>query len=749
MKKNNKMKAAISIFAAALNVLPVANIMNVSAKEISPAQIRDEVADLYIDLSDSKYDVNGDGFRDYKDAAKVEEYINNLYEEYRNGDSYTDNSDLPKFDVKNGETKYDITGNTQLSSDDYCTYLKAIQQKYRYEVNMKELTATITRYSDKEAETIVVPAEIYDQATDRIYPVANIADGAFTGCTKLTKIEFFDYRIPNWVDEDNKPIANRGMVSASTALKIKKGAFDDCAALNEIVFPSHITIEDGALNQTNFAKNNSDIIDGVKVYRSTGALGRSQTILAYGIENADTIKNGELTIPAAVNAVNETIIGDSVFKDDITSLRFESAPEFIADYAFKKCKNLQNVSVCGDDENNSTRTALVNRYIPAFNGTPFMAGETQKKLDEMLSQIRATKGFDNMTDKEKALLAAKYLVHNTYYRTYSTSNTEFSLYPNNLYHTMDMSREAVYSGHAAMNVRFTECGGISMAYSLILDSLGIQNLLMGSEEHSLNQVRVGEKWYKVDLTPYCDARSTEIRESEYGLLHTLTGIQENIDLTDSEVVSGMNEGIFNSNLSEESTLSVWDEYDLFSNSKGKHIVKGDYFYFIYDDDNNILIYSSAGAVGKTALQKQMRNTAALNYDHIKAIDVSTQLSNKYITASGDKIKIFDQTFWLDENNNIKTNFFDNEFKYHGGNGKTVGTNWIVIYDHYFFLKDSQIALNLNGVYTPAYLKKNGNTIYGYDLNGNKLNGTYFYNDGYYGTYEWVFENGVFISTTAD
>lgn len=47
---------------------------------------------------------------------------------------------------------------------------------------------------------------------------------------------------------------------------------------------------------------------------------------------------------------------------------------------------------------------------------------------------------------------------------------------------------------------YTECEGMSLASSLLLDQLGVNNIFCGAEAHALNAVYLDGKWYRWDMT---------------------------------------------------------------------------------------------------------------------------------------------------------------------------------------------------------------------------------------------------------
>ena len=174
----------------------------------------------------------------------MDEHINGLY--VSEGISYYQKDEkgnilaYNSFPINKENEKYDINGDEVISPDDYCSFLYAISNQFKFTVSVNkgvntQLTATITGTNiDSEIEKLVIPSEIYDFATDRIYPVTEIAANAFANLKGLKEVEMSNYVQPDWLDEYDNHIATKGMITASNPLIINRGAFKGCSNLTTV-----------------------------------------------------------------------------------------------------------------------------------------------------------------------------------------------------------------------------------------------------------------------------------------------------------------------------------------------------------------------------------------------------------------------------------------------------------------------------------------------------------------------------------
>ncbi len=128
------------------------------------------------------------------------------------------------------------------------------------------------------------------------------------------------------------------------------------------------------------------------------------------------------------------------------------------------------------------------------------------KIRKVQSQIRsqvkkAMKGIkSSMSPLEKALVLHDYLIKNTQYLE-------------------DESKEYRYSEWGVFLKGKANCQGYSLAYGILMQEAGIPVRYVVSEEmlHMWNQIKIGGKWYHVDVT-WDDPLDTRLKKDQYGLV---------------------------------------------------------------------------------------------------------------------------------------------------------------------------------------------------------------------------------------
>ncbi|MDE6567188.1 MAG: transglutaminase-like domain-containing protein, partial [Lachnospiraceae bacterium] len=105
-----------------------------------------------------------------------------------------------------------------------------------------------------------------------------------------------------------------------------------------------------------------------------------------------------------------------------------------------------------------------------------------------------------MSPLEKALVLHDYLIANTQYLE-------------------EESKEYRYSEWGVFLKGKANCQGYSMAYSILMQEAGIPVRCVVSEEmlHMWNQIKIGGKWYHVDVT-WDDPLDTRLKKDQYGLV---------------------------------------------------------------------------------------------------------------------------------------------------------------------------------------------------------------------------------------
>lgn len=121
--------------------------------------------------------------------------------------------------------------------------------------------------------------------------------------------------------------------------------------------------------------------------------------------------------------------------------------------------------------------------------------QIQTQVKKVLQCVKS-----GMTPLEKALVLHDYLIKNTQYLE-------------------EESKEYRYSEWGVFLKGRANCQGYSMAYGVLLQEVGIPVRYVTSEEmmHMWNQIKIGGKWYHVDVT-WDDPLDTRLKQDQYGLV---------------------------------------------------------------------------------------------------------------------------------------------------------------------------------------------------------------------------------------
>ena len=125
----------------------------------------------------------------------------------------------------------------------------------------------------------------------------------------------------------------------------------------------------------------------------------------------------------------------------------------------------------------------------SYQGTPEEIKQNINALEEKINTVIAEKISPTMTNYQKELTLHDYLLENTDY-----------------YYCEDIA-DIPYEKHTAYSALINKscvCDGFSKAYSLLLDKVGIGNIVVSgivdSTTHSWNLVNLDDEWYNVDVT---------------------------------------------------------------------------------------------------------------------------------------------------------------------------------------------------------------------------------------------------------
>lgn len=136
---------------------------------------------------------------------------------------------------------------------------------------------------------------------------------------------------------------------------------------------------------------------------------------------------------------------------------------------------------------------VITEIIPRYNVEEIMLSAlapfadeyvpTQDRIDHALADIK-----DEMTDVEKALILHDYLVREVDYNLAVQNGGAYS--------------DDVFTMKGVFVDRDAVCQGYSLAYSFLLDKVGVESMIVASESmnHAWNMINIDGSWYHVDVT---------------------------------------------------------------------------------------------------------------------------------------------------------------------------------------------------------------------------------------------------------
>lgn len=638
MKINNKTTAVLVSAVSALSALSVLAPVQLSAgaadlKKINVNAVKN--TEFNIDKYNPALDFgrrNGcgkDQKNDYYDFLVMETEINDLFaaQGYPDRKLACNAVTLSDDAQKAGLTPYDLdlTKDGHLSPEDYCIYLRAISKDYNVTLNKGDSAAEITAYKGKNTDELVVPASVYDDDYAVILPVMGIASNAFSSCTNLHTLYLSDYRQANWINCIGQPMNPDHKIMASTYLNIREGAFTGCDQLSEVYFPQNLVMANDfwpvdGFSGTPFSKDPEHCFNRLGVYYYKDCDTESPKIVAFNTDDRIYDYGTEIAFIPGTTSINNKFFESFYYsKNDIENVVIPFSVKYIGFEAFAGAENLSAVNGVSFSGLDSRIQDTVIKFVNAFNRTPFMAEETQNKLDDIIAELAKDGITKNSPEADKELAAAKAVVKRVTYSSYTTGRS-FSLYPDGLYNTIDFSRANYASEHAGLNTGFTECGGIAATYSLLLDMLDVKNYRVGGDEHSFNVVNINGSWRASDLSGTCGNTnyliaadpSLDRAEAAEAYADSLTSADINSDL--------MRVG---ANLYGEPSFS------LFEASKDKQFTdEENAYYFVLDDTDRskLRVYCYTGEDGNTSAPNEINDRLAKFSDNtVTAIELRSGL----------------------------------------------------------------------------------------------------------------------------
>ena len=527
MQKKSVLSLTAAVLSAALipsNLMPASAWEQVSGEEYinwKQGSCVPHVLDTFLAKINAfgleKCDFDGDHKAgETEDFYALESKINALYQE----SGYQPGQEIA------GYPEYDINRDGYATPEDYCILLQYVQRNFDFTLNYGEMYATVTAYTGKNAAHVSVPREVF--AKGRIFPVMEIADGAFSGHAELESVSFDNYEQPVWCTRNTdgehalpyQLIPTAGTVTAGTFLYFGSGVFDGCTQLGAIALPSHIRFADtDPFRGAPYLQDNFQEVDGIRyLYDNTASVFAALDLTPekkQEIGSTHQLSFSKKTTTVCSNLTKQ------LDPESVQDVYIPASVEFIEDYAFANFKQLS--TVCGDSyaESSPEQQQLVKRYLCAFDNTKFIADEVNARLDDCAAEIFAV--CNPRTEQKAAVVqVGKLIARLSDYRGYysldkqdgtkdpgpdniQTFTPGFDLYPNDAYYYNDLCRGSICSAGAVFLLgdentpAYTECVGFAHASALLLNRIGVQNLYCGMSDHALNAVYVDKQWHSFDM----------------------------------------------------------------------------------------------------------------------------------------------------------------------------------------------------------------------------------------------------------
>lgn len=497
--------------------------------------IRDKINELYsengfkdlsFEVTDDtrKYDIDGDGRISYYDYCYILRYAQ---EELGLTAEYTD---------FRGKAKDNVISNDRLIMDIGEGWIK-----------IKKLVSDKTVITLPSEICCKVETEIVENGEKKkvdswcILPVASIERKAFSDCQNMVKLNILNYIQPKWFRQvgkyeaelyngDFQPIATGGKLADCCYINIEDEAFSGCKNLAIINFGENINFSRFAFDGTRFGELSENVREdkntGIWYVKSSDgkvkvacAADKNSSLKWYnGRYNLD-IADGTTSIAsnirdAFINVDKNAEISVNLPKTIkyIHSDAFSSGQIWDYDFSVWRYVNVDcsginwiNGKTFEEIENDDAELA---QYLTDNNGsfkcTKFMAAPVQKKINNKVTEINNTYGYDHNRDEEKIEEVCRYIFQKADYTSFVGSREEFSLFPNGAYNTLDQPRANICAATNGFLTSQTECESYALAVSLLLDKLDIDNYLLGCPAHAFNCVFVNNKWQVIDMSCYGD-----------------------------------------------------------------------------------------------------------------------------------------------------------------------------------------------------------------------------------------------------
>lgn len=299
--------------------------------------------------------------------------------------------------------------------------------------------------------------------------ITKIEESAFEECAELKEVILPQSLKALGKSSFSRCMALKRVVINSELKEIKDFTFDTCSSLYQIIIPANVKkISPWAFNFCDF-----NILTIVAPKKSVGETFANRYYESSIDRTLATIASEKLSFGIETDTILVGELADIVVYNNPYKIKWKSSNSKIA--------TVKEGYITGKKAGKVTITAIINgkKY-------PFKFKVLERTMKNVMKIITTEYVKPSMTDYEKVVGANKWLCRNvTYYPDFEITSKKPSW---------------VHTADAAFLKGIAVCDGYAGAFKYIMDYYGIPCKNIGGGGHAWNLVKIGGKWYHVDVT---------------------------------------------------------------------------------------------------------------------------------------------------------------------------------------------------------------------------------------------------------
>jgi uncharacterized repeat protein (TIGR02543 family) len=206
----------------------------------------------------------------------------------------------------------------------------------------------------------------------------------------------------------------------------------------------------------------------------------------YLWDSLDTLCMYYISGKTDIEAYNDVYLTDLVFSDTLT---LEEESDIATLFIMSNPQYYFLEPIVYYSQRNSKYGIALQIYDKFSNGSDRYTAtkELFSKVDTWLSKIEAETDYDRCIEIHDMII----------------SNVEYNydVIDDDGYLDMDKEEKCfTQSAYSVFNKKKTVCSGFAKAYEMMCNAFGIDTIMVSSENHTWNKVRLNDSWYNIDLT---------------------------------------------------------------------------------------------------------------------------------------------------------------------------------------------------------------------------------------------------------